>query len=492
VVRTEFWRSRRGFILASIGAAIGIGNVWRFPYLCYTHGGGAFFIPYLIALFTAGIPLLILEFSLGYRTKAGAPLAFRKLLGARFEWIGWLVVMVGFATMIYYTVILAWAADYTIFSASLAYAGNTEVFFFDGFLQTTGHLSPLGNPDMMIVGGLVLVWAWIFAAIIRGVRSVEKMVWVTVTLPWLLIAVFVLRGLTLPGAMDGIAYYLTPDFSVLTSPDVWLAAYGQIFFTLSLGWGVMITYASFLPEGSDIAENAFIIAIANTLTSFAAGIAVFSTLGYLAHEAGVPVPEVVKGGIELAFVAYPAAIQVLPFAPHLFGILFFVMFITLGIDSAFSTIEATTVPLIEQFRKPRWVVTTIVCLAGFAAGLLFTTPAGYYWLDIADHYLSVILLVLVGILEAAAVAYFYDLRLMRRFINDCSNIRVGKWWEFSIRYLIPVVLVIAFILGIYGAVVEPYGGYPGWANLIGWALVIALPVMSIWLARVVQTRSPPP
>jgi len=345
---------------------------------------------------------------------------------------------------------------------------------------------------MMIVGGLVLVWAWIFAAIIRGVRSVEKMVWVTVTLPWVLIAVFVLRGITLPGAMDGIAYYLSPDLSVLYSPGVWLAAYGQIFFTLSLGWGAMITYASFLPEGSDIAENAFIIAIINALTSFAAGIAVFSTLGYLAHEAAVPVPEVVKGGIELIFVVYPAAIEALPFAPYLFGILFFVMFITLGVDSAFATIEAATVPFIEQFRKPRWLVTTIVCLAGFAAALPFTTPAGYYWLDIADHYLSVILLVLVGILEAAAVAYFYDLRLMRRFINECSNIRIGKWWEFSIRYLIPAVLVIVLILGIYRAVLEPYGGYPGWANLIGWSLVIVLPVMSIWLARVVQNRSPPP
>ncbi|QSZ67430.1 sodium-dependent transporter [Methanofollis aquaemaris] len=483
-----FWSSRLAFILAAIGAAIGIGNVWRFPYMAYSNGGGAFLIPYTVALATAGIPLLIMEFGLGYKAKAGAPLSFRKLLGERWEWIGWMAVLVGFLTMTYYCTILAWAADYTVFSTTLAYAGDPEAFFFGDFLGLSESRGILGDVNWLIVAGAAVAWLWIYVAVIRGVRSVEKMAYVTVVLPWLLILLFVVRGITLPGAMDGIAYYLTPDFSVLLDPQVWLAAYGQIFFTLSLGWGVMIAYASYLPDKSDIGKNAVIIAVANSVTSIVAGLAVFSTLGYMAHQAGVPVTEVVRGGIELAFVTYPAAIQLLPFGAPVFGVLFFFMLLALGIASAFATIEAVNRAVIDQTNLPRRLVVPAVCISGFLLGLFFATSSGYQWLDIVDHYLSFFALVLVGALEAVAVGHLYGADLMRRFINANSEIVVGRWWDLCIRYVAPVLLFTALGFSLVKGLAEPYGGYPLWANAFGWVLVLFVPIAAVAIARAVQKK----
>lgn len=487
-VRTEFWTSRQTFILAAIGAAIGIGNVWRFPFIAYSNGGGAFLIPYVIALITAGIPLLMLEFGLGFMAKAGAPIGFRNVIGQKYEWIGWLAVILGFGIIIYYCIILAWAVDYIYFSLNLAYAGDTEAFFFGTFLNLSDTVIPLGSINWLIVIGSVAAWIWIFIAIVRGIRSVERMVYVTVLVPWIIIAIFVIRGITLPGAWNGIAYYIIPDFSVLLYPRVWLAAYGQVFFTLSVGWGVMIAYASFLPATADLAKNAVIIAVANSLTSFIAGFAVFSTIGYLADQAGVAVTEVVRGGIELTFVTYPAAIQLLPIAPALFGILFFLMILTLGIDSAFATIEAASIPIIEEFNVARLKVITSLCILGLASGLVYTTNAGYHWLTIMDHYLSTVLLVVVGFLEAAAVAYVYGPERFRSFIAAHSEIRVGGSWNFSIKFLIPAVLLIILFTLILESLESPFGGYPSFANGIGWLVVVSLPVLSILLARTIQRR----
>jgi len=467
-VGRQRWSSGLTFVLAAIGAAIGIGNVWRFPYICYTNGGGAFLIPYTVALLTAGIPLLLLEFGLGYKTRAGAPRAFSRLLGSRYSWIGWLSVITGFAIVTYYCVIMAWAADYALFSVNLAWGSDPEGFFFDSFL----HRGPI---NLLVVGGAAISWLWVYLAVRKGVVSVEKMIWITVLLPWVLIMLFVIRGMTLPGASDGIAYYLTPDFSALLKPGVWLAAYGQIFFTLSLGWGVMVAYASLLPEKIDIVRNSLIIAGANALTSFISGFAVFSTIGYLAYEAGVPVSEVVKGGIELAFVTYPAAISLLPFAPEVFGILFFLMLVTLGVDSAFATVEAAAVSITDWFPSPRWLVSGLLCCLGFAIGLVFATDAGYYWLDIADYYLSTFMLVTVGLFEAVAIGYLYGPERLRKFIG------VGWWWDICIRFVVPASLLAVLATSLIERLGLPYGSYPVFMNAVGWGIVIGIPVLSVML-----------
>jgi len=470
----EYWSSRSFFILASIGAAIGIGNIWRFPYLVYSNGGGAFLIPYFIALVTAGIPLLLLEFSLGFSTRRGAPGAFTATAGNRYAFAGWLAMIVGFATMCYYAIIVAWSADFTFFSLTQAYADHAETFFFNNFLNIPKTIGGISGINLAVVAGLALTWIWVFISIFRGVRSVEKMIRITVILPWILIVVFVIQGLMLPGAMDGIYYYLNPDFSRLTDPNIWIEAYGQIFFTLSIGWSCMIAYAKFLPEDLEFGKSAIIIALSNSVTSLIAGLAVFPTLGYLALQTGVPVSDVAKGGIELAFVSYPTSISLLPFGSVIFGVLFFLLLMTLGVDSIFATIEGVATGIRDYFNVRKIVIVSMLCIAGFCIGLLFTTSSGYYYLDIADYYISSFALVLVGLLEAAVIGYIYGPELMRRFINLHSDVVIGKWWNVCIKIIIPAALGIIIVTTLWERINSAYGRYPAWANAAGWLLVLLI------------------
>ncbi|WOF15665.1 sodium-dependent transporter [Methanoplanus sp. FWC-SCC4] len=483
------WSSRGLFILASIGAAIGIGNVWRFPYLAYSNGGGAFLIPYFIALLTAGIPLLLLEFSIGYKTKLSAPAAFSKLLGKKYAIVGWLAILTGFATMTYYTVIMAWSADFAVFSLTQEYAGQAETFFFDQFLNLPATVGGIEGINLLVVAGLLISWTWLFLSIYKGVKSVEKMILLTVLLPWILIILFIIQGLTLPGAMDGIVYYLTPDFSVLSDPGIWLSAYGQIFFTLSLGWGCMIAYSGFLPENTEFGKSAIVIALANSATSITAGLAVFSTLGYLAFEQGIPVSEVAKGGIELAFVTYPTSISLLPFGAQIFGFLFFILLMTLGVDSAFATIEGVSVAVHDYVNKPKILITLSLCLFGFLTGLLFTTNSGYYYLDIIDYYLSSFVLVLVGLLEALVIGYVYGPKLMRKFINKNSDVKIGKWWEICIKVIAPAMLLLILGGTVYQRIFSSYGGYPDWTNIAGWIFVMIIILAGFLLTYALKTKN---
>ena len=276
IVKRTRWDSRTAFVLAAIGSAIGLGNIWRFPYICYKYGGGAFLIPYFVALLTAGIPLLILEFAIGHRMEGSAPLSFAKI-SKKTEWLGWFALLIGFGIVCYYAVIMAWSAKYLISSFTLAWGADTKTFFFSKVLNISGGVFEIGRPQGWIVLALFFCWICIVLATWKGIKTVGKVVYITVTLPWVLLIIFVIRGLTLPGAMDGIRYFLTPNFKALANLEVWHAAYSQIFFTLTVGFGVMIAYASFLPRKSDIVNNALIISLSNCATSYIAGFAVFST-----------------------------------------------------------------------------------------------------------------------------------------------------------------------------------------------------------------------
>ena len=479
-VKRAHWDSRTAFVLAAIGSAIGLGNIWRFPYICYKYGGGAFLIPYLVALLTAGIPLLILEFALGHRMESSAPLSFAKI-SRKTEWLGWFALMVGFGIVTYYAVIMGWAAKYLVHSFTLAWGTDTKAFFFNNVLNLSDGVFNVGKPQMWLVLALFICWVWIVLSTWKGVKTVGKVVYVTVTLPWIIIIVFVIRGLTLPGAMDGIRYYLTPNFKALADPEVWHAAYSQIFFTLTVGFGVMIAYASFLPRKSDIINNAILIGLANCATSYVAGFAVFSTLGYYAHISGTTVANVMKSGPQLAFVTYPTIINHLPLA-KLFGVFFFLMLLTLGIDSAFSLTEAIVAGVRDKFRWNQKLTNISIATVAFVVGIIYTTRAGLYWLDIVDHFMNNFGLFLVGFLEAIFVGYIFGADKLRIYANDLSELRVGKWWNFVVKYFIPLVSLVLLIYSISKRISKPYGGYPRTAEFIGgWLVIIVFLIVSLIL-----------
>ena len=460
------WNSRPAFIMAAVGSAVGLGNVWRFPYVAYESGGGAFLIPYFVALFTAGIPMLILEMGLGQRLHKGAPLAFGSVKKP-LQWFGWWAAGLSAAIVIYYSTILAWAWVYLKHTLTLAWGTEPETFFYDQVLHRSGGPGDIGAPVWPLIIGMALTWLCIYLILRKGVRSVSKVVLITVPLPMLLLVVLLIRGLTLPGAIDGIKYYLTPDFAMLLEPKIWLKAYGQIFFSLSLASGVMIGYGSYLGKKAEINNSALITGLANCGTSFFAGFVVFSMLGYLAKVQGVSVADVTTSGTGLAFVVFPTAISKLPALNVLFGLIFFVTLLTLGIDSAFALQEAFTTGFHDKWKIPPEKLARYFVLIAFPISLLFVTRGGYYWFDIVDKWVCDFGLVISGLIQCLVIGYLYPVQEFRKALNEQSEIPLGQWWIIMLRFVTPAVLTTILIINLKTEWQNGYGNYPRWATLIG-------------------------
>ncbi len=463
--------------MAAVGSAVGLGNVWRFPYVCYESGGGAFLIPYFVALFTTGIPLMILELSVGHWARSSPPEVFKKI-GNKWEWAGWWTVLVPFIIASYYIIVMSWCFSYMIYSLDLRWGNHAESFF-KNFLGDTGSPAILGDISIPVILGLIVVWLCVFLILYKGVRRIGKVVAITVPLPTILLILLTIRGLTLPGAIEGISYYLTPDFSKLLDVNVWLSAYAQVFFSLSLAQGIMITYASYLKRKSDITNNAFIISLADAGTSFLAGFTVFSVVGYLAFSQGISIPDLGLriAGPNLTFITYPTAISLLPFAASFFGMIFYIALLTFGIDSAFSMIEPITFGINRKFRISKAKATGIICMLGFLTSLLFATGSGLRWLDIVDHFIANFGLVMVGLVECIILGWMFKLYKLRNHANKTSEVLLGKWWDYLIKFVIPFVLFLLLFVAIVNNVLDPYLGYPWWIIALGGVL----PCLSVFL-----------
>ena len=504
----ENWGSRPAFVLAAIGSAVGLGNLWGFPYKLYAYGGGAFLIPYLVAMLLIGIPVLILEFSLGHMTQRAAPEAFRRI-SRKSEMIGWWGIILAFVIITYYAVILAWCLSFlwyclkgiVIHGGELPWSAEGEAgvaatkAFFASYLNSWSDgagVKPwaLGSISPKIAFSLGLIWIVLYFCIFRGVRIVSKVVLWTVPLPWLMLLILTIRGLTLEGAGTGMAYYLEPHWAQLAKPTTWRFAFGQVFFSMSLAFGVMVTYASFLHRKSDINNNAMIIGLADLGTSFVAGIAVFATLGAMSFVTAQKVDVVAAGGPDLAFVAFPYALAQLPY-PAWFGAVFFIALLTLGIDSAFSITESVLASLVDKTGWNRTAVLWGMTFLGFGAGLVYCSRGGLSWLgNIAGWINGPWGIALLGLLQCLVVGWAYRISRLREHANERSDWRLGVWWDWTIRVVVPVLLSALFVWTLYDTVTNPKGYLVGADGVIkapavvGLVLAGAAPLLAVILSLV--------
>ena len=479
------WGTRAGFILAAIGSAVGLGNIWRFPYMVASNGGGAFMIVFLIAMLTAGIPIMILEFSIGHKTHRSAPGAL-KFLNTKWEWLGWLQVFTCFAIVIYYSVIIAWSLSYGLFSLQgLKWGTDTAAFFTGEYLKLESGFS-LGSFNLSVAIPLIIVWVIIFASVIGGVKDgIEKANKIFMPLLAILVVIILIRGITLPGALAGLDYMFKPDFSKLLNPQVWIAAYGQVFYSMSVAFGIMITYSSYLPDDSDIANNAFMTGFADTSFSLFAGLTVFSIMGYMAYSQGKEVSEVAgSGGIGLAFMVFPEAINALPGFNGIFGLVFFLVLSFAGLTSAISLAEVVISSFIDKFHFNRKKVAVIVILIQGLISMVYATGSGLNILDIVDAFLNNYNIVVSGLIEIVLVAWVYKLGDFKELINKVSEFRVGLWWDFCLKFLTPIFLAIMLALKLINDFQKPYGNYPQAALIIlGWSMPILAFIVGIILAK---------
>ncbi|WP_217588655.1 sodium-dependent transporter [Lentibacillus saliphilus] len=486
------WGTRAGFILAAMGSAIGLGNIWRFPATAYENGGGAFFIPYLIALLTAGIPILIMEFTMGHKYRGSAPLTFRKV-NKKSEVVGWWAVMVAFVISTYYSVIIAWAISYSVFSINLSWGDDTGSFLIGDYLQRTVDPGQTGSFVPGVLIPLIIVWVLVLGILFRGVKKgIEVANRIFIPALAVIFLIIVIRAVTLPGAMEGLEAFFKPDFSQILNPQVWVAAYGQIFFSLSIAFAIMITYSSYLPKKSDITNNAFITGFGNSSFELLAGIGVFGILGYMASTTGQTIDSVVQGGVGLAFIAFPEIINNFPAFNELFGFLFFACLVLAGLTSLMSIIETYIAGLSEKFNISRGKAVLFGGGTAAVISLLFATQGGLFFLDSADYFINQFGVALLGLVEVVLLVWvFRKLKGLRTHADDVSDIRLGSWWTISLGVITPVVLgYMMFMLlktnilkqhtNSDGEVIGNYEGYPdmfiyfgGWGVAIG-ALVFGI------------------
>jgi len=399
-----------------------------------------------------------------------------------------LALISSFIIASYYAVVMAWSLIYLFASFRVPWSGNAEGYFFQKVLQISDSVNSLGGINWSVLLSLLMIWVLVYFCIWQGTKSVGQVVRYSVPLPVILLGALLLRAVTLPGFLDGWTMYLTPDWTALLNPEVWTAAFSQIFYTLSLAFGIMIAYGSYKEPDDDIAQDTWITALLNSGTSLFAGFVVFGILGYMAGETGIPLTELAASGPGLAFVVFPEALSLMPLS-GIFSILFFLMLLLLGIDSAFSLAEAVNAAVIDRYKQlPIAKISFIVCSAAAIAGVIYTTRAGLYLLDIVDHFVTNYNLILVGICQSILVGWIYGAEKMRRYINQVSDWKVGKWWNISVKYLIPLVLVTLLMAQLSKDLRIPYEGYPAWALGIGWAIAIFPSLVFLWLLLLNQKQ----
>lgn len=487
------WGTRSGFIMAAVGSAVGLGNIWRFPYVAYENGGGAFFIPYLFALLTAGIPILIMEFTMGHKYRGSAALSFFRMGGKKAEWLGWWGIFVSFVIATYYAVIIAWAMKYTVYSFNLSWGSDTSAFLFGDVLNLAETPGQAGGFVPGVLFPLLLVWAIAFVILLAGVqRGIELANRIFIPTLVVVFLMVVIRAVTLDGALVGLDAFFKPDLSKLMNPTVWVAAYGHIFFSLSIAFAIMITYSSYLPKKSDITNNAFIAGFANSGFELLAGIGVFSALGFMATQANETVAEVATAGVGLAFVVFPQIINEMPGFNGIFGALFFLSLVLAGLSSLVSICETFIAGVSDKFDISRR--RSVVISVGIATivSTLFATRGGLFFLDAADYFINQFGVAAIGLVEVVLIAWaFRKLDVFKKHANSVSDIQIGTWWKVCLGLITPLVLgyMMFGLLKINilkqhtdsdGNIIGNYEGYSNgfiWAS--GWSVAILAIVMAI-------------
>lgn len=481
----QLFKGRNSFIFAAMGSAIGLGNIWRFPYVAYAGGGGAFIVPYLVALLTAGIPLLFLLYAIGHKYRGSAPLSFRRLHPGT-EVIGWWQVGICFVIAVYYAVVIAWAVRYVGFSVSQKWGDDPEGFFGGEFLQQSGEFTIGVSLVPAVFVPLLIVWVFTLVVLRAGMqKGIARLSQVFIPVLVVLFVILVIQALRQPGAMDGLNALFTPNWEALKEPPVWVLAYGQIFFSLSIAFGIMITYAAHLKRRSNLTGPGLVVAFANSGFEMLAGIGVFATLGFMAQASGVQIADVVAEGVGLAFIAFPAIISTMP-GGALVGVLFFTSIVLAGITSMVSIVEVVLDAFEDKFGLSRTAsVLGVGGLMAVVSLVLFPTTTGLNLLDVVDNFANQFGIVGAGLTITITLGWgLRHLRVMRGHLNEVSSFKVGWIWTILLTFVTPIVLGFMFISKLIGTVQEGYGEMPRWyVEMFGWGMSVAIFVIAVVLSN---------
>ena len=443
------WGSNLSFVLAMVGSAVGLGNIWRYPYVLYTNGGGAFYIPYIVAILLMGIPFLILEYGVGYNFKSSFPKAIRKING-KAELLGWLLPISVFIIMIYYSCILGWDGIYVILSFFKGWGADPNTYFTATLLQSTESASGITTFIPIIAIAMLISWVivWYISHkdLEEGLGRVSK---ILVPLLFVIMIVIVLFSLTLPGAMIGLRELFSPNWSLLLDFNIWMAAFGQIIFSLSLGMSIAFTYASYTGEDGDLITNSLAIAFANCAFENFCALGVFSILGYMSLQSGTAVADLVTQGTGLVFIAYPTVLNVLGQYAYIIGPLFFLTVYLAGLTSILSTIEPLSFSIQNKFTWSRKKTMTVLCIIGAVLSMIYATAYGGTLLGYVDAFINQIAILFGVIFECIVFAWIFDIESIIPVLNKRSRtLKLGKWWTAIVKFILPIFITIVWLGGV--------------------------------------------
>ncbi|XP_063419411.1 sodium- and chloride-dependent betaine transporter-like [Mytilus trossulus] len=537
--KRETWSRKADFILSIVGYSVGVSNILRFPYLCVRNGGGAFLIPFFFFIIFCGLPLFYLEICLGQFS--GVSSLFVWNMCPLFKGLGYLMVTVSALMSWYYITMLCWIIYYFInsfknplpwslcdqswneagcilsrLSTNTTMVNCSEVFMGHNYIQENGsytcnvsnielqtapkqfwqnnvlHISSgieeSGHVQWHLVICLLVAWILVFLCLMKGIKSVGKVVYFTAILPYVLLTIVFVRGLMMPGSLDGIIFYLKPDFSRLLDIQVWLEAGLQVFYSLGPAWGGLITMSSYNKFDNNCLRDAIIGTLADTLTSFYGGFVIFAILGAMSYEANLPITEVATSGPGLGLVAYPEAINKLPM-PQVWAVIFFLMLLFLGIDSQFGTFETVCSGLVDAFPqklgKRRILLTACLSCLLFLLGLPFTMNGGMYLYQIVDWYAASLCVMLTSFLECIVIGWIYGAERFSRDIHLMQGRPAPKIFRVCWCIVTPAIMLATFIMTLIQYQPPTYEGYeyPVFARALGLLLavvpLIPLPVLMI-------------
>lgn len=512
------WGNRWEFLLSCVGLSVGLGNVWRFPYLAAANGGGAFLIPYIIMLVLVGKPMYFLELAFGQFGGLGPATIWRCAPIAK--GIGIAMLVVTFIVAIYYNVLMsytifyiaasfqstvpwsecnpAWADMDTCFVLSnksqlaafngtnLTRISSSQQYWERFVLDISDGIHNLNGVKWDLALCLLLSWIIVCGCLFKGIKTSGKVIYFAATFPYVILFTLLIRGLLLDGSTKGILYFIIPDWSKLADIKVWKAAAGQMFFSLSVSMGGLIMYSSYNPFRNNVHTDALIVSILDTITSLISGLVIFSILGAMAHDMDIPIKDVVKEGPGLAFVAYPEALSRLP-VPQLWSVLFFFMLFILGLDSEFAMIETISTCISDEFPKLRRFKTKLcilLCVICYLLGLPCVTRGGQYVLTMLDEYGSSTSLIFIAVCETIAICWIYGISKICDDIEYMLGHRPGYYWKATWTISSPIALAFIFIYAVIDYKPLKYGAtyqFPTWANVIGWLIfLISILQIPIW------------
>jgi len=512
------WSKEIEFLLASIGYCVGVGNIWRFPYLCFKNGGGAFLIPYFILIITGAVPMYFLEVIMGQYTRSGAIKIWDICPIFRGVGIG-ITIMMMFVN-VYFIILMTWPMHFMFASLVPLFnedgrlpwtrcdawwnsencrtpgewaeanktsdwnsnnktVGSSLEYWNNRVLGLSKGIEYPGPPQWELVGCLILSWVCVYFCVWKGVKSSGKVVYFTACFPYVMIFCLVIRGLTLPGAFTGLLFYVKPDFSKLVDSQIWMDAGTQVFYSYAICFGCQMAMGSYNKYHRNFMKDCAIICCFNSGTSLIGGVVIFSVLVYMAHESGLNVEDVAEKGPGLAFVVYPTAVALMPFAAF-WAFAFFFMLVLVGIDSQFVGVEGFVVAITDMLttkyalkKNVREWITLAVCVVSCLFGISMVTKGGFYMFNLWDYYSATgLVLFWFCFWECIAFSWGYGVDNIYDHIEDMVGYRINPWLKICWKYITPGVILILFAYSIIQYNFASLGDYkyPMWANLMGIAM----------------------